>query len=223
MAANLKPKSVVGMCHNCQERTTFEFTYQGNELSHMEVDHEDPFVYSGFKRVIYQFCRCAVCGAGGLVIFEETNGRQGELLEFYPIDYSILPIPQYVPKGIVSEFREAEKCAGIGAYRAGAAMLRSVLEKTLKDHNYTKWTLTDNLKDAGIDEIIPTPLKQRASQIVKVLGDDVMHKEWREVTKDEFESAQNYIQRILEAFYDYPEEVKKVLKQKGRIIEKAKT
>lgn len=219
MPAILKDNSVIGMCHNCQDRTTFEFTYKGNPLNHTEVEIDNPFESANGLN-IYQFCRCAVCGAGGLVIYQGRVGNPYKLKEFYPMDYEAYHIPKETPQGINSEFREAEKCSGIGAYRAGAAMLRSVLEKTLKDHGYTSRYLSENLKDAGKDKIITVPLTKRAEEVVKVLGDDVLHHEWREVTEEEFRSSHTYVQKILDAFYEYPEEVKKELEEKGRTVKK---
>jgi hypothetical protein len=52
-----------------------------------------------------------------------------------------LPLPEDVPDGLIKEFREAELCASFGAWRAASAMLRSVLEKTLKVNGYSNGSL----------------------------------------------------------------------------------
>jgi hypothetical protein len=51
---------------------------------------------------------------------------------FLPQAIDRAELPDKVPADIVSEFRESELDAAHGAYRSGSAMLRSVLEKTLK-------------------------------------------------------------------------------------------
>jgi hypothetical protein len=48
------------------------------------------------------------------------------------------------------------------------------------------------------------------------LGNDVPHDDWREITKDEFDDAHHYSQRILEDLYDDRVTVEKILKAKGR-------
>jgi hypothetical protein len=50
-----------------------------------------------------------------------------------------------------------------------------------------------------------------------VLGNDVLHDEWRAVTEDEFEQAHHYAQRILEDFYDDRTSVEALLISKGRL------
>ena len=59
--------------------------------------------------------------------------------------------------------------------------------------------------------------KKRAHENIRVLGNDVLHDEWREVRQDEFEEAWKYSQRILEDFYDDRPTVEERLKGKGRI------
>lgn len=216
MNVNLNENSVNGYCGNCEQTSTFEFNTGGNRLNHLSIALDDPF--QPFSSKIYQFCKCVNCGAGGLAFGHGRDSRIIALKDFFPTSYNFYPIPKDVPKGIGEEFREAERCSGIQAWRAGAAMLRSTLEKTLRDHGYTEWALSENLKNVGDDGVIPIPLREKAKTIVKFLGDNVMHKEWRAVTEDEFEEAHHYTQRILEAFYDDTEEVKKVIKNAGRAI-----
>jgi hypothetical protein len=52
---------------------------------------------------------------------------------------------------------------------------------------------------------------------VRVLGNDVLHDEWREVKEGEFEEAHKYMQRILEDFYDLRPTVEARLKALKRI------
>lgn len=50
-----------------------------------------------------------------------------------------------------------------------------------------------------------------------MLGNDVMHDDWREVTEQEFDEAHRYAQRILEDFYDDRPTVEALLISKGRM------
>ena len=59
--------------------------------------------------------------------------------------------------------------------------------------------------------------RKRAQDEIRVLGNDVLHDEWREVTREEFDLAHHYTQRILEDFYDDRPTVESALMAKGRI------
>ena len=57
-------------------------------------------------------------------------------------------LPSGVPEGVHKEYREAELCASVEAWRAASALLRSTLEKTLKGSGYTTGSLLDYKRDA---------------------------------------------------------------------------
>jgi len=128
-----------------------------------------------------------------------------------------LDIPISVPEGIRNEFAEAELCASVQAWRAASALLRSTLEKTLRANGYKKGTLRDRIDEAAMDGVITEARKKRAHEDIRVLGNDVLHDEWREVEGNEFNSAHRYAQRILEDLYDDRASVEALLKAKGRI------
>lgn len=129
----------------------------------------------------------------------------------------------------MKEFREAENDAAHGAYRSASAMLRSVLEKTLKKNGYDEVDiksgegksrksnrLIDRIDAAAEDRVITETRQKRAHENIRVLGNDVLHDEWREVKEAEFEEAQKYTQRLLEDFYDDRPTVEDRLKAQGR-------
>jgi hypothetical protein len=126
-------------------------------------------------------------------------------------------LPDTVPEGIVKEFHEAELCASVEAWRGASALYRSVLEKTLKDNGYKKGSLADKIDEAAADGVITAARSRRAHEDVRVLGNDVLHDEWREVTEEEVDLAHHYAQRILEDLYDDRPSVEAILTKKGRI------
>jgi ribosomal protein S20 len=108
-------------------------------------------------------------------------------------------------------------------------MLRSVLEKTLKKNGYEEVEikdkhgnpkqssrLIDRIDTAADDGIITETRKKKAHENIRVLGNDVLHDDRRQVKQDEFEEAHKYAQRILEDFYDDRPTVEGTLKAKGR-------
>jgi hypothetical protein len=131
------------------------------------------------------------------------------------------PLPDSVPQGIVAEFREAERCTSAGTYRAASALFRSVLEKTLKANGYTKGPLADKIDEAVADGVITPARAKRAHEDLRVLGNDVLHDEWREVAEDEVEAAHRYAQRILEDLYDDRPTVEATLTAKVRKFDPA--
>ena len=162
--------------------------------------------------------RCASCGRGGFAkILENRKENCKTLEEFFPYSIEHFNIPSDVPKEIELEFREAEKCAGFGLYRAASALFRSCLEKTLKNNGYSEKSLINKINEAAKDGIITESRKKRANEEVRVLGNDVLHNEWRKIEYEEVEESHKYSQRILEDFYDDRLSVENILKSKNRI------
>jgi Domain of unknown function (DUF4145) len=100
---------------------------------------------------------------GGLAIVHD-NGQvaDGDLETFYPTCIDQATLPPETPTEIVQEFREAELCAAHGAWRASSALLRSVLEKSLRLNGYTKGNLKDKIDEASTDGVLTEARKNRA-------------------------------------------------------------
>jgi Domain of unknown function (DUF4145) len=150
------------------------------------------------------------------------NEAQATLEEFYPTSIDSAKIPAAVPAGIKAELREAELSASVGAWRGASALLRSTLEKTLKANGYAsgdleRANLQKRIDAAAADGVITEARQKKAHSDIRVLGNDVLHDEWREVKQDEFEVAHHYTQRILEDFYDDRQTIESILKEKKRI------
>jgi hypothetical protein len=220
----MKPQFVFGNvranCPNCGGAvTSFEHIVSGTELG-VVLRGGGPYVIGGrpFGYITYHLVRCAGCGSGGLTtVHHNGDYTSGMLGDFYPRTIDMLPIPQQVPPGVQSEFKEAELCASVGAWRAGSSLLRSTLEKTLVANGYEKGSLATRIDEAAADGAITAARSKRAHEDIRVLGNDVLHDEWREVTQDEFDLAHHYAQRILEDFYDDRPSVEALLISKGRL------
>lgn len=102
-------------------------------------------------------------------------------------------------------------------------MLRSTLEKTLRKHGYSEWQLSTNLKNLSEDNILPRWLVKQNSQIVKILGDEILHGDWREITPEEYQKAHHFVERLIESFYDDHDSVVEDLKEKGRLTVEKKS
>ena len=209
--------NVAAICPACDAITTFEFRIE-NSREHGSVIQDKEHNVDGrdYSRAIYRLLRCAGCGRGGLSK-EIDNNAGGILVDFYPRGVNNLAIPEDTPDGITSEFREAEICASVEAWRAGSALLRSTLEKTLKANGYIKGGLKSKINKANSEGVITDSRKKRAQDDIRVLGNDVLHDEWKVISEEEYELAHQYTQRIIEDFYDDREAVEEILIKNKRM------
>jgi hypothetical protein len=194
---------VVAHCPDCKTHTTFEHKEHGNEFQTIIVNRNHTYQNRSFSRILYRLLRCASCNVLG---------------QFFPISVENAKLPSDAPKDIISEFREAELCAASNANRAASALFRSVLEKTLKANGYLKGTLAAKIDQAADDGVLTESRRKRAHNEIRVLGNDVLHDEWREVSSDDVEAARHYSQRILEDFYDDRDSVTPILIDHKRIV-----
>ena len=220
MTARFVNGNVTSPCPGCGgSLSTFEARGSGvGPYGHVLVPKPQP---AGGGYIIYLLLKCAGCGRAGLaeIHSHEASGRSGRLVDFFPFVPKSAPLPKATPDDLRAEFREAELCGAIHAWRAASAMLRSVLEKTLlangyagKDGPLEKW-----IDAAASDGVLGEPRRQRVHQDIRVLGNDILHDAWRDVTADEYELAHHYALRILEDLYDNRDGVVKHLQAKGRL------
>ena len=214
MRLKMMENSIVSTCPDC-DGALCNFEFQSGSVIR---NGAHTYKNARFQRILYLVARCGGCGRGGLAVVHD-NGmvRDGILETFYPATLDRAPLPATVPEGVRNEYREAELCASVGAFRAGSALLRSVLEKTLEANGYAKGTLQARIDEAAKDGVITAARRERAHQEVRVLGNDVLHDTWREVPDEEYLDAHHYVQRILEDFYDQRQEVETLLRNAGRL------
>ena len=211
--------SVRAQCPDCGGAlSVFDHKVQGGDLG--VILNDRPHTYEGrqFTRVHWRILRCSGCGRAGLAKFHDGGGGQSAVLEsFHPRALARATLPAGVPEGVEKEYREAEVCASVEAWRSASALLRSTLEKTLKGNGYTKGTLQQKIDEAAADGVITAARKQKAHDDIRVLGNEVVHDDSRSVSEDEVVSALHYAQRVLEDLYDDRPSVEAVLKTKGRL------
>jgi uncharacterized protein DUF4145 len=217
MRPELRNGQVVALCPECNAITSFETMKDGNPHSSIIINHYHRFGEKTYAKKVYKLLRCAGCSRGGIALIGDNGNTDAVVEDFYPKSIEEAKLPCEVPAGVVAEFREAEFCAGHGAYRAASALLRSTLEKVLAQNGYVRGSLNARIDEASADGVITEARKRRAHDDIRVLGNDVLHDEWRPVLPDEVEAAHLYTQRVLEDLYDDRETTLKVLEQKGRI------
>lgn len=230
---------VLARCPDCGSDTEFDTKgHSGTSLGTTIINTHHSYAGNHYSRILWRALRCSVCDRGGFAKLHDNGNNQTAVLEeFIPPAVERAALPPVVPDDIVKEFREAEQDAAHRAYRSGSAMLRSVLEKTLKKNGYEvvevrddngnieqdkqgnskkSNRLIDRIDAAAWDKIITETRQKRAHDNIRVLGNDILHDDWREVTEGEFNDAWKYSQRILEDFYDDRTTVEATLKAQGR-------
>lgn len=212
--------SVNARCPDCGAQTIFDHRDNSREYGFVLQDYTHNYRGAGFLRVHWRMLRCSNCGRAGLAKFHENNGPPVLLEAFYPRAIAAAALPSATPEGIMKEYREAELCATVEAWRAASALLRSALDKTLKINGYTKGSLQAKIDEAANDGVITGARKQKAHEDVRVLGNEVVHDEYRVVTEEEVASALHYVQRVLEDLYDDRSTVEALLIAKQRLPKK---
>lgn len=204
-------------CPDCNGAVTYyDFRDAAHEYGTVTLESRHEYEGQPFGRVVFKLLRCSRCGRGGVAkIHDQVSAPKLE--SFYPRAVNTATLPSGVPDGVLKEYREAELCASVEAWRAASALLRSALEKTLKANGYQKGTLQQRIDEAAADGVITAARKQKAHDDVRVLGNEVVHDDWRAVTEDEVQSALHYVQRILEDLYDDRSSVETILYAKNRL------
>jgi hypothetical protein len=218
MAPAYRNGNVSAICPDCKAIAVFDHKSPRGEYGTVLVDRSHSFNGRNYHRFVYVLMRCGGCGRGGLAQIHDL-GRQieGTLGEFFPVSIESAKLPEAVPGGIVNEFREGELCAAHGAYRPASALMRSVLEKALKDSGYTAGQLYHKVEEAAKDAIITDSRRQRAQDEIKSLGNDILHDEWIVVTEADYELSHHYAHRILEDLYDDRRRIVARLRALGRL------
>lgn len=230
---------VLAHCPDCDADTSFDQKgFSNTSLGTTIVDQRHVYNGGNYSRILWHALRCSVCSRGAVAKIHDNGNSQGAVLEdFIPRAIEKAALPARVPDDIVKEFREAELDAAHSAYRSASAMLRSTLEKTLIKNGYEEVEIRDKLGQvvtdsqgnpkksnkliaridaAAWDKVITETRQKRAHENIRVLGNDVLHEDWREVKEEEFNEAHKYAQRILEDFYDDRATVVAQLKAQGR-------
>lgn len=223
---NEKEGTIVARCPGCNgANSSFEWNYKGQELGTVTKGISDH--YWSNCHISYRLFRCGGCGMGGIGAVKYGGdsrypGSYNRLVWFYPESKERLSLPNSTPKGIATEFREAEKCYENDCYRAAAGLFRSVLDKTMRANGYKtnqEKNLVKQIDAAATDGVITQSRKKRAHEEIRVLGNDVLHDDWCEIKEEDVEATRHYTQRILEDFYDDRESVLKLLREAGRTPE----
>jgi hypothetical protein len=231
--------SIIARCGSSKcngAKTGFDWKENAKQIGYTDVISKYDSYNRCYKTVQSRIYKCASCGFGSVaqIAFSHKNkddfpGFNIEIIEFSNEAIEKLPIPKFTPNDIYNEFREAENCFEEKCNRAALALFRSVIEKVLNQHGYDnkikkgektlKPSLADKIDLAKQEGIISLALCKRAHEKIRVVGNDILHDEWREVLDQEVEETREYCQRVLEAFYDDIETVSKIISERQETLQ----
>lgn len=104
-------------CPDCHAVSFFVWRDAGREYGYVLIDTPHRFEGTMYSRIQWRMLKCSWCGSGALAKFHD-NGRLPAVLEsFHPRAVVAAALPGKVPEGIVNEYREAELCASVEAWR----------------------------------------------------------------------------------------------------------
>ena len=224
--------SICPDCHSNGSLSTFNWRFDGHTLHGFEQTqkYHTPGSSAIFIKIRYQLFRCMGCGRGafGVIKYNGKNypGTDQQILDFHPSPISHFLLQEKLDEGIGNEFREAEICIANGCFRAAAALLRSVLEKTLTINGYTDdvaFRLPKKIELACKHGLITSALALQAHDEIIVQGNNVVHRDWFKISRDQIESSRHYCYKIMDAFYDNRPEVERILKEKKSELEELKS
>ena len=224
MATLNEQGNIIARCAGC-EGSVSTFEWRLDKEQYGGVIRRERDYRGGTVAAHYRLFRCAGCGRGALgVVLSRAGHNYPEalvrLVDFLPEALERMRLPSSVPEGIKREFREAEKCLEAGCLRAASGLFRSTLEKALRASGYrvsAKTSLQGMIDLANQDGAITKARRDRAHKDIRVLGNDVLHDDWREIEEEEVTLAHHYTQRLLEDLYDDRATVIHVLQAAGRV------
>ena len=156
----------------------------------------------------YGVFECQACG--GRFLAKKHNWKDQKWVAVYPINHK--PVSEEIPELVKSEFKEANLCFSIGAYRGSVAMCATALEALWREQQSSG--LSD-LKDKGI---ISSNL-DRANE-VRLWANVAKHELVPDVVeKEDAEQLLTYSEALLNAVYVEPKQFES-LKLKREQIEK---
>ncbi len=208
-------------CPDCGVPATFEYKEgsTSSEFGTIIINNPHRYQNQSFTRLFHKLYRCSVCSRPGVATIHINDSFTGARLEaFWPRARPKAALPDGVPAGVVSEFREAEVCMSAGAWRGAAALLRSALEKLLVANGFDERDLFKKIEAAALVGVITAARRGRAQDLVRVLGNDVLHEDWRQVEPEEVEASHHYVSRIIEDLYDDRPGVVSLLKANSRAV-----
>lgn len=172
------------------DKSTEDYTHWGK----VRISAVTPYEYEHGEES-YAILVCRGC-MNYFVANREKYASEDDWLAVYPIQHK--PVAEEIPEPIKSEFKEANLCFAIGAYKACLAICMVALESLWQKQN------ASGLNDLKAKGVISSRLFDQATEI-RLWAGLVKHELIHEtVTREETEELLSYLEEILHDVYVRP-------------------
>ncbi len=123
------------------------------------------------------------------------------------------PIDERIPKPQFEELREAKMCFYVKCYRASAAMARRCVESTCVALNAEGKNLHSKIADLGNRGVITKEMENWAT-LVRYVGNDAVHPENDEVTREDAENLIHFTEQLLQILFVAPQIAREMMERR---------
>ncbi len=135
-----------------------------------------------------------------------NTGGDFSIIASYP-QKPIPQIAQYIPENVERTLNSAEAAYLGKIYDGAAGLYRKAMERALKGITEEKGMLAAQIKKCSENGLIPTAMAEWLDH-VRLYGNDAIHEEDFEPTKEEVEDAREFAHLFLVYTFTMPEKVR---------------
>lgn len=125
------------------------------------------------------------------------------------------PVDERIPEKIRKDLEEAKLCFSVGAINASVGMCRKSLQRTCKEKGATEKELYSQIDEIASKGIISKDLKELAHS-VRLIGNDGVHPNDEEVTKEDAEEILKLAEQLLDIVFVAPIKVKEIKERRNK-------
>ena len=204
--------SISGFCPYCHKNITYSWVYFDKEGGGARNFFHDYFKNQFAGWAMGECPSCKKC-----VLFELNLDKYQTpvaVKSVYPFPLPS-PVDERIPEKIRKDLEEAKLCFSVGAINASVGMCRKALQRTCKEKVAIKKELYDQIDEIATRGIISNDLKELAHS-VRLVGNDGVHPNEDEVTKEDAEEILNLAEQLLDIIFVAPAKVKEIKDRKEK-------
>src|SRR3989344_9315722 len=201
---------ISAICPFCKVYVTFSWTEADDHGGGLK---EYPHVYFRNQKGIWVVGECPFC-KNCVLLFGQGSNYSFVLKKMFPFPLPS-PVDKRIPEKIKKDLEEAKSCFSVGAINASTGMCRKALQRACKEKGAIKKELYDQIDEIATRGIISNDLKELAHS-VRLVGNDGVHPNEDEVTKEDAEEILNLAEQLLDIIFVAPAKVKKIKDRKEK-------
>ncbi|MDO8517564.1 MAG: DUF4145 domain-containing protein [Nanoarchaeota archaeon] len=201
---------VSAICPYCKIHVNFSWISSDDNGGEIEDYSED---YFKNEKGIWVIGVCPSCKNCVLLNGYESSNKF-ILTKTYPFPLPSV-VDERIPEKIKKDLEEAKLCFSVGAINASSGMCRKALQRACKEKGATKKELYDQIDEITTKGVISNDLRELA-QSVRLIGNDGVHPNDDEVSKEDAEEILNLAEQFLDIIFVAPAKVKEIKERKEK-------